>query len=80
MIDLEVMAKKPDGAIAAIAAVPFDIVSGVTDDALFYEVVDLRSSAGLGGSIDADAVLGIATVTWLITLLNGEIHHGAVQG
>ncbi|MDF5910879.1 DNA-directed RNA polymerase subunit alpha C-terminal domain-containing protein [Morganella morganii] len=35
MIDLEVMAKKPDGAIAAIAAVPFDMVSGVTDDALF---------------------------------------------
>ena len=57
MIDLEVMAKKPDGAIAAIAAVPFDMVSGVTDDALFYEVVDLRSSAGLGGSIDADTVL-----------------------
>ena len=57
MIDLEVMAKKPDGAIAAIAAVPFDMVSGVTDDALFYEVVDLRSSEKYGGSIDADTVL-----------------------
>ncbi|HCT6468471.1 3'-5' exonuclease [Morganella morganii] len=57
MIDLETMGNKPDSAIVAIAAVPFDMVSGVTDDALFYEVVDLRSSAGLGGSIDADTVL-----------------------
>lgn len=57
MIDLETMGNKPDSAIVAIAAVPFDMVSGVTNDALFYEVVDLRSSAGLGGSIDADTVL-----------------------
>lgn len=72
MIDLEVMAKKPDGAIAAIAAVPFDIASGVTDDALFYDVVDLRSSEKHGGSIDADTVLW-----WLGQSENarGEITH-----
>ena len=57
MLDLETMGNKPDSAIVAIAAVPFDMVSGVTDDALFYEVVDLRSSAKHGGSIDADTVL-----------------------
>lgn len=57
MNDLETMGNKPDSAIVAIGAVPFDMVSGVTDDALFYEVVDLRSSAKYGGSIDADTVL-----------------------
>lgn len=57
MIDLETMGNKPDSAIVAIAAVPFDMVSGVTDDALFYDVVDLRSSEKYGGSIDADIVL-----------------------
>ncbi|MDH0354992.1 3'-5' exoribonuclease [Morganella sp. GD04133] len=57
MIDLETMGNKPDSAIVAIAAVPFDMVSGVTDDALFYEVIDLRSSEKYGGSIDADTVL-----------------------
>ena len=57
MIDLETMGNKPDSAIVAIAAVPFDMVSGVTDDALFCEVVDLRSSEKHGGSIDADTVL-----------------------
>lgn len=57
MIDLETMGNKPDSAIVAIAAVPFDMVSGVTDDALFYDVVDLRSSEKYGGSIDADTVL-----------------------
>ncbi|MEM8483825.1 3'-5' exoribonuclease, partial [Morganella morganii] len=54
MIDLETMGNKPDSAIVAIAAVPFDMVSGVTDDALFYEIIDLRSSEKYGGSIDAD--------------------------
>ncbi len=57
MIDLETMGNKPDSAIVAIAAVPFDMVSGVTDDALFYEVIDLHSSEKYGGSIDADTVL-----------------------
>ncbi|MEM8396661.1 3'-5' exonuclease, partial [Morganella morganii] len=57
MIDLETMGNKPDSAIVAIAAVPFDMVSGVTDDALFYEIIDLRSSEKYGGSIDADTVL-----------------------
>lgn len=57
MIDLETMGNKPDSAIVAIGAVPFDMVSGVTDDAIFYEVVELRSSASYGGSIDADTVL-----------------------
>lgn len=57
MIDLETMGNKPDSAIVAIAAVPFDMVSGVTDDALFYEVIDLRSSEKYGGSINADTVL-----------------------
>jgi len=57
MIDLETMGNKPDSAIVAIAAVPFDMVSGVTDDALFYDVVDLRSSEKYGGIIDADTVL-----------------------
>lgn len=57
MIDLETMGNKPDSAIVAIAAVLFDMVSGVTDDALFYEVIDLRSSEKYGGSIDADTVL-----------------------
>ncbi|WP_323116142.1 3'-5' exonuclease, partial [Klebsiella variicola] len=57
MIDLETMGNKPDSAIVAIAAVPFDMISGVTDDALFCEVVDLRSSEKYGGSIDADTVL-----------------------
>ncbi|EPS6028514.1 3'-5' exonuclease [Morganella morganii] len=57
MIDLETMGNKPGAAIVAIAAVPFDMVSGVTDDALFYEVVDLQSSVQHGGKIDADTVL-----------------------
>lgn len=57
MIDLETMGNKPDSAIVAIAAVPFDMVSGVSDDALFYEIIDLRSSEKHGGSIDADTVL-----------------------
>ena len=57
MIDLETMGNKPDSAIVAIAAVPFDIVTGAVCDAVFYEVVDLRSSAEHGGKIDADTVL-----------------------
>ncbi|WP_413496487.1 3'-5' exonuclease, partial [Morganella psychrotolerans] len=48
---------KPDSAIVAIGAVPFDMVSGAAADVHFYEVVDLRSSAKYGGSIDADTVL-----------------------
>lgn len=54
---LKLWGNKPDSAIVAIAAVPFDMISGVTDDALFYEVINLRNSEKYGGSIDADTVL-----------------------
>ncbi|HGY2265964.1 3'-5' exonuclease [Morganella morganii] len=54
---MKLWGNKPDSAIVAIAAVPFDMISGVTDDALFYEVINLRSSEKYGGSIDADTVL-----------------------
>lgn len=56
MIDLETMGTSPSAAIVAVGAVGFDLKTGELG-AVFYHVVDLASSMGEGGVVDAPTVL-----------------------
>jgi hypothetical protein len=56
MLDLETMGRSPDGAIATIGAVRFDLVAGIIEEVPFYRVVDLSSSARVGMDLDPETV------------------------
>lgn len=56
MLDLETMGTGPSAAIIAIGAIEFNAEAGELGRT-FYEVIDLESSVGTGGVIDADTVL-----------------------
>ena len=56
MLDLETMGNGSDAAIIAIGAVEFDVEAGELGRE-FYTTVDLESSVGAGGVIDASTVL-----------------------
>ncbi|HGJ5860153.1 MAG TPA: 3'-5' exonuclease [Arsenophonus nasoniae] len=57
MLDLETMSTQSNAAIIAIAAVPFEPLTGEVCENLFYEIVDLRNQDLFDRHISGDTVL-----------------------